>query len=123
MKLYLILLILLFVAGCGGVNTNLVMVKDGDTLPQNICKDLDNRVIVVHKTGCPACAIALPILQEIEKEKGLKFEYYNTMIAEEREALLKLNFVTQHVPALVYKCKVYEGALDKEKYLEILNVS
>lgn len=122
MKKIFLLLVLLLLSGCGGVDLNLILVEDGDVLPPNICDNIKDRIIVIHKTGCPACGIALPILEEIEEEYDVSFEYYNTAVPKERDELLKLEFITKHVPALIYECNVYEGALAKENYLKVLNL-
>ena len=118
MNKLILLVILLFLSGCVEVETPTI-VKNGDVLPENICKNLDN-VIVIEKTGCPACATALPRLEQLEEELGKEFLYLNTAIDKERTELLALGFVPTHVPAVVINCKVYTGALSKNKYKELI---
>ncbi len=110
--------LLFLLAGCVEVETPLIM-EDGDVLPNNICSKLD-KVIVIEKTGCPACTIALPRLEELEKENNWKFDYYNIAVEEERNKLLSLGFVSRYVPTLIADCKIYSGVLEKEKYKEII---
>ena len=116
MKYYLFIL-LLVLSGCVEIET--IVVRDGDVLPAKICNGLDN-VIVIHKTGCPACAIAVPKLEELEEELDKEFVYYNTAIEKERNDLLALNFVPSHVPTIIVDCKVYSGILDKGRYKELI---
>ena len=112
------LILLLILSGCVNVDTPII-VKDGDVLPSDICNKLD-KVVVVEKTGCPACAVAIPKLEALEQELGKEFVYYDVAIEDERNELLSLGFAPSHVPAVVVDCKVHIGALSKEKYREII---
>ncbi|GAJ24394.1 unnamed protein product, partial [marine sediment metagenome] len=96
-----------------------IYVNDGDVLSDDLCKGLD-KVVVVEKTGCPACAVAVPRLEELEKELGKEFVYINVAIEEERNELLLLGFVPRYVPTVVIDCVVYGGALEKERYKELI---
>lgn len=121
-KLILVVLLLIF-SGCIPDNIDIVtpvIVSDGDVLSQDLCENLDT-VVIIEKTGCPACAMAIPRLEVLEEELGLEFDYYDTAVAEERTALLTLGFVPTHVPTIVVDCKVYGGALSKEKYKELIS--
>lgn len=120
-KIMLVLLLLL--SGCAGL-TDLevetpIVIDEGIVLPENICKSL-NEPIIIHKTGCPACAVAIPIIQELEKELGKEFIYYNVAVEEERNELMALGFVPRYVPTIVVDCKVHTGALSREEFRELL---
>jgi thiol-disulfide isomerase/thioredoxin len=116
----IIFILLLVLSGC--VDTDIdtpLIVEDGDVLPPEICENLD-QVIVIKKTGCPACAIAIPKLEALEIENNWEFVYYNTAIEKERNELLSLGFAPRYVPTIIVDCKVYAGALEKEKYKELI---
>jgi thiol-disulfide isomerase/thioredoxin len=123
MKKLILVVLLLILSGCipDGVDViTPVIVSDGDVLSEELCKNLD-AVVVIEKTGCPACAMAIPRLEALEEELGLEFDYYNTAIDKERTALLALGFVPTHVPTIIVDCNVYAGALSKEKYEELIS--
>lgn len=101
-------------------SNSVVIVNDQEMIPEKACNEIKDEILVIIKTGCPACAKAEPILKEIEEEKNLKFIYINTAIEEQRSELIKLGFVPEGVPAFIVNCKVHLGALSKEKYLELL---
>lgn len=105
------------------ISDTFVYVDDLKDIPENACNEIGKEIWVVEKTGCPACAKAIPILEEIEKENNLKFKYVNLAIAEERDKLLALGFIPTAVPAFIVNCKVHEGALSKESYLELLKTN
>lgn len=100
--------------------TGLVLVSDGEILPKRICDNIKNEDIVIHKNGCVACAVAIPRLEKIEKNLGIKLRYYDLSNEVERTELLNMNFTTQYVPALISDCKAYVGVRSEEEYIRIL---
>lgn len=118
-KIIGLVIILILLNGCIPKIETPIVVDDGDVLPENICGKLNN-VIVVHKTGCPGCAVALPRLQELEKETGEKFLYYNVAVEKERNELMALGFIPRRVPTIISKCNVYTKILTKEEYKNLL---
>ncbi|MDD5651314.1 MAG: hypothetical protein PHF86_13020 [Candidatus Nanoarchaeia archaeon] len=120
MKKVLILLILtILIAGCSNNNGPLV-INDGDIIPNNVCNNLDD-IVVVYQTGCSACALALPRIDVVKKELNLDIKFVNLADLEQRKYLEENKFTTLHVPTLIYKCKVYVGAKSTEEYRGILN--
>lgn len=117
-KIILAVFLLFFLSGCVDVESPLI-VEDGDVLPYNICNKLDE-VLVISKTGCPACAVAVPILEELEEEIGEEFLHLNMAVDEDRNKLLGYGFVSKYVPTVIVDCKVYAGALEKERYRTII---
>jgi len=117
MKILFLLLVVLLIAGCSG---DLTILENENILPEDICNKIDADALVIHKTGCPWCAKAVPLLEEIEKENNLDFRYLDIVNKEDLNYMLSLGFTTQNVPALLYNCRVYMGAKSKEEYREIL---
>ncbi len=118
-KIILLTFLIILISGCMP-SSGIYLVSDGETLPSNVCKNIQEKNIVIHRKGCLACAKALPILNEIEFEHNIKIEYYDLAVPEEREKLLSMNFTTQYVPTLISNCKAYVGIKSKENYLQIL---
>ena len=116
----LILVILFYNYALKQVPYDFIFVGDGDIIPDESCEFIGNQVWVITKTGCVHCGKIFPILEEIEQEKNLEFKYINTAIEEQRNELLELGFIPQYVPSVVIDGKVYAGALNKEKYLELI---
>lgn len=97
-----------------------IIIDKGDTIPEKICGEIKNQVIVIYKTGCPGCAVAVPILQEIEKEQNLNFNYINVAEEQGRRELLRIGLVPRWVPTVLVNCNVYVGPLRKEEYAQII---
>ncbi len=96
-----------------------ILLKDGITLPQEICSNLSN-VTIIHQAGCSACVIALPRLRELEQELNLNFKYYDLAIENERQEVLNFGVTPQAVPTTIIYCKVYVGVRSKEEYKDII---
>lgn len=92
-----------------------VLLEDGMIIPETRCKAIPE-VCVIHGAGCPACAIALPRLKELEQELGMNFSYYDLAIADERQKVLSLGIIPKAIPTVVIRCKVYVGVRSKEEY-------
>ena len=90
-----------------------IILKDGITLKDPYFLD---KVIVIHKTGCPSCAVALLILRQIEQENNLTFYYYDVYIPSQLAEVTKLNIIPEDVPTVIIYGKVYVGARTKEQY-------
>ncbi|MCK5017031.1 MAG: hypothetical protein KAS32_08160, partial [Candidatus Peribacteraceae bacterium] len=66
------------------------VIVDGTVIPQDICdsKGISDKVIVMHSHGCPACNIAVPILEELEDEMDVEFEYID--VSSDSDRLVEL---------------------------------
>ena len=100
--------------------SNLLIVNDGDILPEDICNNLENNIIIIHETGCSACSVALPRIRIIERELGKTYKYIDLAVPEDRGYLLNQSFTTLHIPTLIADCKVYVGTRTDEVYKSIL---
>lgn len=96
-----------------------ITLKDGITLPQDICSQLQ-KVTVIHQAGCSACAIALPRLRELEQELNMSFKYYDLAISNEKDAVLAMGLIPQAVPTVIINCKVYVGVKSKDEYRSLI---
>lgn len=101
------------------VTPEVMFLEDGDMIPDNICKNLDN-LIFVEKTGCPACVAVKPRIENLESELKLDIKHYNLAVEDDRNELISKFILPRYVPTLIKDCKVYVGALSEEKLREIL---
>lgn len=96
-----------------------IILTDGSNVPPSNCLKIPE-VVIIEKQGCPACAIAVPRLEELEKELGKEFKYYDLSVIEEAQQVKELGLIAQFVPTVVIKCKVFVGVKTKEEYKEAL---
>ena len=104
------------------VTNETLFIEIGDTIPEAECSErgIEGNVIIIHKTGCPACAATLPKLRELETELGMAFEYYDAAVTSELNSLMeKYNILPYHVPSVIINCIVY-GPKEKEEYRSLL---
>lgn len=114
----IILLIPILISACS--KSNILIVNDGDILPNKICNNLDNNVLIIHETGCSACAVAVPRIRMVEKELRKTYQYIDLAIPKDRDYLLNKSFTTLKIPTLIVDCKVYIGTKTDEVYKSIL---
>ena len=96
-----------------------VLLIDGAIIPSNLCAQIPE-VIVIHREGCSACAIALPRLEELEQELEMEFKYYDSSIIEDAQEIRDKGLIPQYVPTVIINCKVFIGALSKEQYKSLI---
>lgn len=114
----IVLLIPILMSACS--KSDLVLLSDGDVLPKNICENLDNNVIIVHETGCSACAVSLPRIRGIEKTLRKTYQYIDLAIPQERDYMLNKSFSVLHIPTLIVDCKAYVGTKTDKEFMDIL---
>ncbi|MFQ6020606.1 MAG: hypothetical protein ACE5J4_01135 [Candidatus Aenigmatarchaeota archaeon] len=92
--------------------------KTGVIIPDDVCsyRGIKNNVIVIYKTGCGACAIAVPILEELDNELDVNFEFYDLAVQEGRNKVDELKIIPYYVPTVIINCKAYVGLFTKEQY-------
>lgn len=117
MKKLLMLLVLLLISGCS--NSDIFIVNEGVIIPNSVCDNLDNNILI-YQTGCSACALAIPRIDEVQKELNFEIKYVNLADPEQRVYLDEKQFTTLKVPTLIHNCNVYIGAKSTEEYREIL---
>ena len=109
------------VSGCVQDGGEDIVLSDGMVLTQEQCasRGIQESVVVFFSPGCPACARALPVLEEIQGEMPDRdFRFIN--IAEDTEDVAELRMVPTHVPTVVARCHVIVGAKTKEEYLSYI---
>jgi len=110
--LIVILLLAGFLAGCGNNNGNseLLILKNGETISENRCMGLDN-YFVIYETGCPHCGKVLPRLDQVEEDLGIEVIRYNLVVQEDFEKITQIwKILPEGVPAVVINCKIYLGS-------------
>lgn len=110
-----IIIVLLIVMTKQNPNPGKIILKDGITIDPETCSKL-SKVTVIHTTGCSACAVAIPRLQELEQELNMSFSYYDLAIENKRQEILDMNLIPQAVPTVIINCKVYVGVRSKDDY-------
>ncbi len=101
-------------------STGVIIVNDGDIISDCAERGIEDKILVIHKEGCPACAIAIPRLEELENELNMDFDFYDLAVNEDIEEVLKIGVVPTHIPAVVIDCKVHIGVLTKEQYKNLI---
>ncbi|MEE9323533.1 MAG: thioredoxin family protein, partial [Candidatus Aenigmarchaeota archaeon] len=98
----------------------LIMITDGMVIDQNVCeaRGVKDKIMVFHSPGCPACAIAVPILEELENETDYEFEFID--VSDGRERMMEIGLIPAKIPTVVIKCKVHVGARSKEEYRSLI---
>ena len=105
------------------VETPTIYIQESTEISRDICaaKGLEGKVLVIHRTGCGACAIAVPILEELEAEfPDVEFEFLNTVVEEDGERMVEIGVIPYYVPTTVLDCHALIGAQSKETYQELL---
>lgn len=117
--LAIVILLILFFIPKFHHNQERIVLEDGSILPPKICQEL-GEIVVIHEAGCPACAIAVPRIQEIEREVGVKVTYFDLAIDEDKNKILTKELIPVAVPTVLIKCKAYVGVRNKEEYLKLI---
>ena len=113
-------LVVILVSGClGGGNGNII-IDEGSVLDQSVCesKGLAEQVTVFHSPTCGACKVTVPVLEEIERESDVRFEFID--VSTQRDRIDELGIAPGHVPAVIIKCRVYAGYKTKEQFEELI---
>jgi len=121
LALIVLIIIIAVVATVMGLQTNSdIVLNDGTVIPDNVCEErgIKDTVVVFHSNGCPACAIAVPRLEQLEKELDYEFEFIN--IAVRQDKVVELGLVPTKIPTVVIKCKAYVGAKSTEEYRSLI---
>ena len=100
--------------------SDIALVNDGDVLPDKICENLESNVVIIHETGCSACAVSLPRIRGIEKTLRKTYQYVDLAIPQERDYMLNKSFTVLHVPTLFVNCKAYVGTKTDKEFMDIL---
>lgn len=101
-------------------NGNIIIINDGDIIQDCSQRGIEGKVLVIHRRGCSACAIAVPRLQELESELNMNFDFYDLVIDQDKENLLEIGTVPLYVPTVIIDCEVHVGVLTKEEYKSLI---
>ena len=101
-----IIIILISTSSNGGL-------KDGQIVENSYFSD---KVIAIHSISCPYCKIAIPRLEEIERENNLTFYYYDISQPIQLKQVTNLNLSIKQIPTIIIYGKVFIGARTKEQY-------
>lgn len=121
------LMVIIAVSGCTNQppdynqtgNHTMIMLSDGTIVDPDECikRGLDS-VIVFHSEGCSACAMAVPILEELAGEMDIEFEFIK--LSANRERVFELGLMPTHIPTVLVNCKAYVGVKTKEEYMMLI---
>lgn len=124
--IWLIIIVIVIIIGAGILfilpsddnnNNGVYTIQKSGIIPNDVCINagIKNSMIVIHKTGCPACQEVLPFLYELETEMGLTFEYIN-IATPEAQRLTEMGIMPYYVPTVILGCNAYVGSHSKEQY-------
>jgi thiol-disulfide isomerase/thioredoxin len=104
----------------GNGTHELILLSEGTLLDHSDCvaREVDDKVVVFHSDGCPACAVAVPRLEELQGEIDYGFEFID--LSSDRERALELGLVPTHIPTVLIRCRAYVGARTKEEYRSLI---
>jgi len=91
-------------------------------IPAAVCKvkGIDNRVIAIYRHGCPACDIAIPILEKLEEELQEDFEFIDLADPAGSARIDELKIIPSYIPTVIIDCKAYIGVKSEEEYRELI---
>jgi len=114
------LVVLVAASGCLSGNGNVQVISDGTVLEQSFCssKSLDKQVTVFHSPECPACRSTVPILEQIQNETGVSFEFID--VRADTARISELGIKPEYIPAVIIKCNVYVGYKTKEQFESLI---
>ena len=97
-------------------------ISESGNISRDICsaKGIEGEVIIFHSSGCGACGIAIPRMEELELELGLDFEFIKLAVPEENERMQELKIFPSFVPTVIIGCQVLVGVQPKETYKRVL---
>jgi thiol-disulfide isomerase/thioredoxin len=96
-----------------------VILVDGAEIPTLTCAQIPE-VSVIYREGCPACAVAIPRIQELEQELNIEVGYYDLAVVEDAQKIKELELIVQFVPSIIINCKVHIGAKSKEEFRQYI---
>jgi len=99
-----------------------IVLTDGITLSPADCsvRGLQDKVLVIHSPNCPACRQALPLLEELQNETGVEFEYIDITTDAGLKRVDQLNITSEYIPDVIAKCKVSVGYKSKEEFRDMI---
>lgn len=117
------LMVIIAVSGCTSQppgynqtgNLTMIILSDGTVVDPDECikRDLTS-VIVFHSEGCPACVMAVPMLEELAGEMDIEFEFIE--LSTNKERAFELGLMPTHIPTVLVNCEAYAGVKTKEEY-------
>lgn len=101
-------------------NRTLIIISDGMVIEQSECvaRGVSDKVVVFHKIGCPACAIAVPRLEELANEIDYEFEFIE--FPTDTDRAYEIGLMPAYVPTVLIHCKAYVGAKTKDEYRSLI---
>ena len=111
-----------FFLGGGGDGTDggTITLTDGMVLDQQVCaaRGIEGQVTIFHSPGCPACRATLPVLQEVERETDMRFEYID--VTDDKGRMKELGMMPTLIPTVIIRCKVHVGFQTKEQFESLI---
>lgn len=101
-------------------NFSMIILSDGTVVDHDECvkRGVSDKVVVFHSHGCPACAMAVPILEELAGEMEIEFEFIE--LSTNKERAYELGLMPTHIPTIFVNCKAHVGVRDKEEYRTLI---
>lgn len=121
--LMIALLHVILASGCVQSDNNIeepFIITDGMIIDPGVCieKGISDKVIIFHSPTCPACQKIVPVLEDLEHEVDVEFEFID--LATERERAEELGLMPTHIPTVIIKCGVHVGYRTKKEFLDLI---
>ena len=100
--------------------SDIIYIPQSMEISREICaaRGIEGKVLVMHSAGCGACAVAVPILEELEAELGTDFEFLDLSVPEQAERVQELKIIPYYVPTTIIDCYALVGVHSKDTYKE-----
>ena len=117
-----IMILIVIVSGCttNGGNDEMIVISDGSIIDPQICmqKGIADKVVIFHSPTCPACQNTIPVLEDLEDEVDVEFDYID--LATDKDDAEALGIMPTHIPTVIIKCKAYTGYKTKETFKDLI---
>ena len=90
-------------------------------LPDEVCSSINSKVIVIYSDTCGACHAVMPLLEELDKEYSIDFEYINLSEKGDVEKIDAMKLIPKYTPTVIAGCKVMIGVKSESEYRDALN--
>lgn len=105
------------------VQTPDIYVQESMDIQADICsaKGIDGKVLIIHKTGCPACAVAVPRVEALLEEfPDIEAEILDLADSGDVERMKEIGVIPYYVPTIVIDCYAMVGVHSEEEYMPYL---
>lgn len=95
-----------------------IHVSSEGSIPLDQCelRGIENKALVLESKLCGACKAAKPILQELEVEHNVQFEFIDLSTPEGMDRMDELGLLVYYTPTTIIGCDIVIGVKSKGEY-------